>query len=299
MIISASRRTDLPAFYSDWFFNRLREGYVLVRNPVNPRRVSRISLKSDAVDCIVFWTKNPESMLPKLGLLKDYPYYFQFTLNPYDAILEPGVPRKAQVIETFKRLSEVIGPDRVIWRYDPILLNGRIDSAYHEKYYELLARKLHPYTSRCVISFLDYYRKIDKVYKAHEMMEIADAEKRRIAGKIAEAARQYGLPVETCAEEIDLSDMGIGHARCVDPVLIGSFTGTDIKYRKDRNQREACGCMASTDIGAYDTCPHGCVYCYANNSSGTVKRAGAKYDPHSPLLCDELMERDQITERRG
>lgn len=133
MILSVSRRTDIPAFYSDWFFNRMKEGFVYVRNPMNIHQVSRITLSPEVIDCIVFWSKNPRPMLPRLGELKDYMYYFQYTINAYDQGLEVGVPRKEGVINTFKALSEAIGPKRVIWRYDPILLTETLDKDYHIK----------------------------------------------------------------------------------------------------------------------------------------------------------------------
>jgi DNA repair photolyase len=298
-IISASRRTDIPAFYSDWFFERIQEGFVLVRNPMNLHQVSRISLKREVVDCIVFWTKNPENILPKLSLIKDYQYYFQFTLNPYDAVIETDVPRKTTVIDTFKRLSDMIGPERVIWRYDPIILNAAIDAGYHEKYFEALAKKLHEHTSKCIISFVDNYKKTDKVFRAHGIYEVDDEKKRTIAGKISEIAGKYNLKVETCAEDIDLIDMGIGHARCIDPVLIESLLGVRINSEKDRNQRKPCGCIASTDIGAYNTCTHGCLYCYANYSKESVKKNIANYDIHSPLLCSKLTEADRVVEKEA
>lgn len=296
MIISASRRTDIPAFYSDWFYKSIQEGFVLVRNPMNLHQVSRISLKGEVVDCIVFWTKNPENMLPKLSLIKDYQYYFQFTLNPYDFAFETCVPRKTIVIDTFKRLSDIIGPQRVIWRYDPIILNGAIDVGYHEKYFEVLAKKLHKHTSKCIISFVDNYKKTDKVFKAHGVHEIDDEKKRIIARKISDVARNYNLKVEMCAEDIDLIEMGIGHAKCIDPALIESLSAVRLDPRKDGNQRKACGCVASIDIGAYNTCTHGCLYCYANYSKESVKRNIANYDIGSPLLCSKLTELDRVIE---
>jgi DNA repair photolyase len=292
-----SRRTDIPAFYSDWFYKRLQEGFVLVRNPMNLCQVSKVSLKKEAVDCIVFWTKNPESMLPKLNCIKDYQYYFQFTLNPYNAQFETDVPRKSKVIETFKWLSDQIGPQRVIWRYDPVILNSDIDVDYHEKYFEALAKKLHKHTSKCIISFVDNYKKTDKVFKIHEIKEIDDDNKRAISQKICDVAKSYNLKIETCAEDIDLIDIGIGHAKCVDPAMIESLLGVKIKSDKDSNQRKPCGCIASIDIGAYNTCTHGCLYCYANASRESVKRNIANYDEDSPLLCSKLTELDKVVER--
>ncbi len=297
MIISASRRTDIPAFYSDWFYERIKEGVVLVRNPMNIRQISKVSLKRDAVDCIVFWTKNPGNMLEKLYLIDHYSYYFQFTLNPYDTQVEANVPQKESLIETFKRLSDRLGPKRVIWRYDPVLLNKGISVDYHEKYFDILAAKLHGYTEKCIISFIDYYKKIDKSFKASDMQEIDDDTGRAIAAKFSQIARTYDLKIETCAENIDLLELGIRHSSCIDPVLIGEITGAMVTCRKDSSQREHCGCIESIDIGAYDTCAHGCIYCYANSRSETVKKNISMYDASSPLLCSTVSKQDIITEK--
>ena len=159
MIISASRRTDVPMYYADWLFNRIRAGYAYVRNPVNPRQVSRVSLEPEAVDGIVFWTKNPAPMLDRLDALKEYMYYFQFTLTSYGQDVERHIPHKGKgVIPAFQRLSDSIGPQRVIWRYDPIFLSPVYPLEYHIRWFEILARKLVPYTRKCIVSFLDFYR---------------------------------------------------------------------------------------------------------------------------------------------
>ncbi len=159
MIISASRRTDIPAYYSDWFFNRIKEQYVLARNPRNFRRISRVPLSPNVVDGIVFWTKNPAPMLAKLDKLKDYTFYFQFTLTPYGRDMEPGIGSKQDsIIPSFQRLADTIGPERVIWRYDPVLLSDVYTEKYHLKHFEKLAGRLSGYTRRCTISFLDMYR---------------------------------------------------------------------------------------------------------------------------------------------
>lgn len=298
MIISASRRTDIPAFYGDWFLKRIQEGFALVRNPMNPRQVRRISLKRGDVDCIVFWTKNPANMLPRLDLLENYPYYFQFTLNPYDQELEPGVPPKPEVIDTFKRLSDKLGQDRVIWRYDPILVNERMDLSWHGQSFAMLAGKLHDYAAGCVISFVDYYKKLDKSFKAKDIAELDRKKMRELAVRLSAIAKEYGLKLETCAEEIDLSDMGIGHGRCIDPELIGNITGVQIKDEKDQNQRKPCGCIPSVDVGAYNTCGHGCLYCYANHSADSVKRNTACYNVNSPVLCGKLAGNDRVVDRK-
>ena len=163
MIISASRRTDIPTYYSDWLLNRVKAGYAYVRNPMNAHQISRVSLSPEVVDGIVFWTKNPIPMLDKLDVLRDYMYYFQFTLNSYGADVERNIPSKNNVIiPAFQRLSDLLGPDRVIWRYDPIFLSETYTMDYHIRYFEELAKRLSPYTKKCTISFLDFYRNTEK-----------------------------------------------------------------------------------------------------------------------------------------
>ena len=166
MIISASRRTDIPAFYAPWFFNRLQEGYLLVPNPFDPRTLSHISLGRDVVDCIVFWTKNPAPMLPRLGGLSGYNYYFQYTLNPYGADLEKHLPPLERRIETFKRLSDKVGRDRVVWRYDPILTNATCDVDFHCEAFARIAHALRDHTTTCMLGFIDHYRHIRGVLGA-------------------------------------------------------------------------------------------------------------------------------------
>jgi len=140
MILSVSRRTDIPNYYSEWFYNRIREGFLYVRNPMNPHQISKISLSSDIVDCIVFWTKNPANMMPRLDELQNYKYYFQFTLTGYGKDIEPNIPNKRKdLIKTFQNLSERIGSEKVIWRYDPILLNEKYISEYHIKAFKEIA----------------------------------------------------------------------------------------------------------------------------------------------------------------
>ena len=297
MILSASRRTDIPACYSDWFFNRIDAGFVLVRNPVNFHQVSRISLSPQVVDCIVFWSKNPEPMLGRLEKLRDYPFYFQFTLTPYGRDIEPGLPEKSKIVDTFRRLSEKIGPQRVIWRYDPILLQEKYPVSRHIECFGELARRLNGYTEKVTISFLDIYAGIAKSMERLGISAPNDGEKRTIARALSAIARENGMRMDTCAEEIDLSAYGIFHARCIDDRLIGRISGCWLDVEKDKNQRPACGCVSSIDIGAYASCPCGCVYCYANNGRSLAGSRKRTHDPLSPLLLGECGDGDWITER--
>jgi len=300
MILSVSRRTDIPAFYSEWFFKRIQAGYVMVRNPMNRNQVSKISLESDVVDCFVFWTKNPEEMLGKLYLLDQmsYNYYFQFTLNPYGKDIEKNVPQKNEITDTFIRLSEKIGKNKVIWRYDPILLTEKITTDYHVRYFEYLAKKLKDYTEKCIISFVDLYKKCQRNLKVIKPLDFNDDIKRLLSEKILGIAKSYGLKLETCAEDIELSDIGIPHGKCIDDNLISQICKGKIELGKDKNQREACGCITSIDIGEYNTCRHNCLYCYANYDYEVVNRNVLAHNPNSPFLIGEERNTDKIYERK-
>lgn len=293
MIISASRRTDITAHYSQWFFRRLEAGSVCVRNPVNFHQVSRISLSPEVVDGIVFWTKNPSPMMDDLHLLKDYPFYFQFTLTAYGQDLEPGVPSKNDVIvPAFQELSRRIGPERIIWRYDPILLTQKYTAEYHVHYFEALSKRLSGFTNKCVISFVDLYRHLGRQFQPLDTAEIFE-----LTGRLSDIAQKYHLTLETCAESLDLSQFGIHHGHCIDGELFEKLIGQSLSLSKDKNQRDACGCMASIDIGMYDSCANGCKYCYANHSPAAVRRNIQAHDPSSPFLCGNLSPEDIVRDR--
>jgi len=244
--------------------NRLKERYVDVKNPINKNQISKISLEPDDVDCIVFWSKNPKPLLGKLQFLGEYAFYFQFTLNPYDSDIETGLPPKKEIIETFKKLSEKIGPQKVIWRYDPVLLNSRYTVAYHIDKFNEIACQLKNFTEKVIFSFIDFYRKISVNVKTHGITEITADEKNTLAGNFSGIAKENSFLIDTCAEDIDLSEFNIGRGKCIDGTLIAKITGRDFSVKKDKNQRVECGCAASVDIGEYNSCTNGCIYCYAN-----------------------------------
>ena len=298
MILSASRRTDLPHYYSEWFYNRIREGFVLVRNPRNPHSVGRIRLSPDIVDCIVFWTKDPENMLPGLDLLKDYDFYFQFTLTPYGKEIEPGMADKKRILETFRTLSARIGKDRVVWRYDPVLLTGEYTVERHREAFAELARALAGCTDTCVISFLDLYRNTETSFARMGLRPAERADMESLAASFSRAARSFGIRVEACAESADLSGFGVGRASCIDKNRIERITGCRLDAKKDKNQRALCGCVESVDIGVYNTCPAMCRYCYANYSPSAVGGSAARHDPRSPFLTGVLQPGDSVSERR-
>lgn len=300
MIISASRRTDIPTYYSEWFFNRLREGYVLVRNPMNARQISRISLSPEAVDGIVFWTKNPVPMLSRLGELEPYPYYFQFTLTAYGRDVEPNLPGKNGVlIPAFQELSRMAGRERVVWRYDPIFLSDRYTVEYHCRYFRVLAAKLGEYTEKCTVSFLDFYRSTARNMRSLHIREMTAAQQREMMERFSEIAGEYGLYIDTCSEAISLEDLGISHASCVDRERLERIGGYRLKAGRDRNQRKECGCAASVDIGAYDTCGNGCLYCYATDSPPRAAERVRAHRPDSPILFGTVGPEDVIREREA
>lgn len=298
MILSVSRRTDIPAFYWEWFLNRIQAGFVDVRNPMNIHQVSRINIRPEVVDCIVFWTKNAGNIIPHLDQLKDYKYYFQYTINPYNKLIEENVPLKKDVIENFRSLSEIIGPNRVIWRYDPILLTNMIDVEYHIRYFEELAKRLKGYTNRCVISFVDLYKKTVSNTRELMMKEPTDIEMHFLAHNLSSIAKEYGMEIASCSESIDLAFDGVRHGCCIDRNLIEEIVGYKIDVKKDKNQRRECGCVESVDLGAYNTCLHACKYCYANFNNMKVQTLSKKHNPLSTLLVGDLDNSDIVNERK-
>jgi hypothetical protein len=287
VVVSASRRTDIPAFYAEWFVERLRAGYVRWVNPFSgtPQYVSFARTRA-----VVFWTKNPRPMLPHLAELdrRGIGYYFQFTLNDYDAEgLEPGVPPLRERIEAFHELSQAIGKQKVVWRYDPLLLAEGLTVEGAADRVVRVGEQLHPDTEKLVVAFADIerYAKVRNRLRAFGKgcRELSPDEMRKFAETLAAATRSWGIAIATCAEAIDLTDLGVGRNRCIDDELLARLFGHDpelmrflgpeeFRHRlKDKGQRKECGCIVSKDIGAYDTCPHLCRYCYANSSERAVR----------------------------
>ena len=300
MILSISRRTDIPAFYAPWLMNRLREGYVMVRNPIDPHKISRIALTPDVVDFIVFWTKNPQPIMPYLEEIREIsPFYFQYTLNGYEKDIEPGMGAIEERMKTFCNLAERIGDGKVIWRYDPILLSDKYTVDWHIKRFSEIAEGLRGYANTCVISFVDLYDKVKTNAKAHGFRECNSQEMQDIASAIAEIAHDHDIRVQSCAESINLEACGIEHGCCIDGNLISRILGAEINTRKDSGQRTDCRCVASIDIGQYNTCMHRCAYCYANADADSTKRCSKEHIPESPLLIGRPEPEDIITERKN
>ena len=299
MILSVSRRTDVPNYYSDWFINKIKEGFLYVRNPMNAHQVSRIDLSPDVVDCIVFWTKNPKKMIDKLEYLRDYVYYFQFTLTGYGKDIEPYLPdKREELISTFKELSKKIGKEKVIWRYDPILISKRYTMDYHLKAFEEIAGNLADYTERVIISFVDLYAKTQRNTRGLHIQQMTKEDMIHLASEMVQIAKRYHLVMETCAEQINLQEVGIQHGSCIDKKLIEKILGCKLIGQKDKNQRAECGCLESVEVGTYNTCLNGCKYCYANFNDEKVKENVKLYNENAPLLCGNITQDDKITDRK-
>jgi len=275
MIISASRRTDILAFYSEWFMNRIRAGFCTTVNPFNRRQVTQVSLRPEDVDVIVFWTKNPEPLIKHLKELdsRGFRYYFQYTLNGYPRAIEPHVPELKKGISTFKKLADLIGPEKVIWRYDPIVISNITESDYHRNQIDFIARELEGFTHRLVISVVDEYRKARINFNRLEKQglrierQVSEVQVSDIIKFAVERAKQANMEAFSCAEILNLKPFGLMPGKCIDDSYIRKVFGIEVPPEKDKYQRLECGCVRSKDIGAYDTCLHGCLYCYAGTFS--------------------------------
>lgn len=286
MIISASKRTDIPAFFSEWFIQCLKNQKLGVRNPYNQQVFER-QVTPDNTDCIVLWTKNALPMLDKLNELDamGYAYYFQYTLNAYDSDIEPNLPKLENKLDTFKKLANKIDKNKVIWRYDPIIFTDKYTPDWHINAFAKLCQELAGYTNKCVISFVDKYGKIESKLRTLCQFDLPDDKLKAFAKALKQIADKYAMQIATCAEAIDLSDIGITKNACIDAQLIRQITGKSIYATKDAARPE-CLCSKAFDVGKYDTCSHACVYCYANNTKTKVKDNLAKYKKDSCILCD-------------
>ncbi len=275
MIISASRRTDVPAFFSEWFFEQIAGGSCRVKNPYNPNQVSTISLKPEDVDAIVFWTKNPAPIMPRLRELdaRGFRYYFQFTLNGYPGELESGVPSLGARIKTFLELSDMLGPRRVVWRYDPIIISDKTGHDFHRQMFSSLCEKLAGRTTRVMTSMVEYYRKTERNFAKLDGFNFdknaaRDPRTDGLLEDMAKTARGAGMEIFSCAQERDYSEIGIKPGACVDAGLINEIWGTSLSTAKDNGQRKFCRCAVSRDVGTNGTCLAACAYCYAGRAAG-------------------------------
>lgn len=294
MILNVSGRTDIVAFYTPWFMNRYKEGFVDVRNPFNPKLVSRIYF--DSVDLILFCTKNPIPILPYLKEINK-PILFHVTLTPYKNDIEVGVPSKKKIIEAIKEVSNIVGIDNLYVRYDPIFLSDKYNTDYHIKAFERMCHLLKGYTKRIIVSFIDDYKNVRKNEKTLNFREFREEDYEQIGTAFSRIAKDNGMTVQTCFEDRSLTEYGFVKGECLSHELAFRMTGKTYKNWKARKEGK-CNCVEMVDIGAYNTCSHFCKYCYANYDEKKVLLNKKQHDEASSLLIGHLESDDIIKVRK-
>ena len=293
MILNVSGRTDIVAFYSEWFMNRYHEGFIDVRNPFNPKLVSRIKFSN--VDMIMFCTKNPLPIIPYLREI-DKPILFHVTLTPYKKDIEPNVGDKSKIIEGIKEISKIIGKDNVVVRYDPIFINSKYTMNYHKKAFKRMCELLSGYVNSVIVSFLDNYKNVQKNMGYLKPKPFTEDMYKEIGEYFSKWARINGMVVQTCFENRNLVEYGFVKGDCLSREL--AFKMTAKKYPKQVARKGGkCECVQMVDIGVYNTCKHLCKYCYANYMEDMVLNNYLKHDDNSSLLIGELESDDIIKER--
>ena len=292
MILQTGLRTDIPAFYTPWFLNRLEEGFVLARNPYNPTQITRYQLSPDVVDCIGFCTKNPAPLLPHMDRIAAFGQFWFVTITPYEEDVEPHVPPKEQVMADFRRLSSILGPQCVAWRYDPILLTEKYTVERHLRDFAAMCADLEGATDTCVISFIDLYEKVKRNYP--EIRAVRREDRLLLGREMAAIAARHGIRLKSCCEGDELAPFGVDCSGCMTLSTYEKALGCRLRAPKQPRTTRGCFCRLSADIGAYNTCAHGCRYCYANDDEARVRRAMALHDPLSPLLTGHVQPEDVV-----
>ena len=295
MVLNVSGRTDVVAFYTEWFMNRYKEGFVDVRNPFNPKLVSRIYFSD--VDAIVFCTKNPIPILKYIDKIKQ-PILFHITLTPYKKDIEPNVLPKGTIIESIKKLSKLIDKDNIYVRYDTIFISDKYNLDYHIKSFDSLCSKLNGYVKHIIISFMDDYKNVRKNDYIIKSKQITDLDYEIIGKNFSKIAECYNMTIQTCSEERNLVEYGFQKKDCISHELAFKLTGkTNFKSWKARNNKN-CKCIEMVDIGMYNTCKHYCKYCYANYDEKYIEKNVKLHDKNSSLLIGYLKEDDIIKIRK-
>lgn len=294
MIISTGMRTDIPAFYSEWFINRIKEGYVCTRNPFKNNIIYKFKLEPSVVDCLCFCTKNPIPMLKYIDELSKFNQFWFITITPYGKDIEPNVPDKDKIIEAFKQLSNMVGKDAIGWRYDPIFYSANWNKERHIKEFEKIAKKLKGYTSYCVISILDLYEKVKK--NAPDLFPLSVNEQVELLEELVKIARNNGMTIKGCYEGNHLEKVGVDCSGCQTQEIIERAIGLSLNVPKKKNARGSCNCLLGNDIGLYNSCGHLCKYCYANANENMVLSNMKKHDKNSPLLIGRITPEDRIVD---
>lgn len=297
MILNTGCRTDIPAYYGEWFYNRIRAGFVLARNPYRPEQVLKYRLDPAVVDALCFCTKNPQPMLARLGELSAFRQFWFVTVTPYGKEIEPFVPDKARVLASVRQLSALVGARAVGWRYDPVFITERYSIETHLRSFERMAAALSGYVSACVVSFIDLYEKTKRNFP--QARAVSMEEQKRLIQAFVAIGRKYRIPIRTCCENPSLAQYGADVSGCMTREVLEKALDCRLNVPKSKKSpRAECDCLLGADIGMYNTCRHGCVYCYANYDRKTVECNRRLHDPASPLLIGRLREGDSIVEAR-
>lgn len=297
MIINTGNRTDIPAYYSKWFFNRIKEGYVYVRNPYYFNQVTKYKLTPDVVDCLAFCTKNPEPFLSRIEEINGFSQFWFVTITPYGKDIEPNVPSKDKVMESFKKLSRIVSKQCIEWRYDPVFINEKYNIEYHVENFEKMAAKLCGYTNYCIISFIDLYESTKRNFL--NIREVTEEEEEILVKAFVSIGEKYNIKIKTCLENHKLGIYGVDTSGCMTKKVIERAINNSIKLPSAKiATREGCDCLLGNDIGVYNTCAHGCTYCYANYNQKIVRESIKKHNPTSPFLIGNSMEGDIVKDAK-
>ena len=282
MILNTGLRTDIPGFFSEWFYNRIEEGFVYVRNPYVKNQIYSYRLDPELIDCIIFCTKNPKPMLENLEKIDKFNQYWHITITPYEKEIEPNVPPMNDVLESFKYLSKKLGKENVTLRYDPIFINEKYTLEKHIESFEYIINSLSGYTTEAIISFIDLYEKTKRNFP--KAIEVTKDERLKLGKEFAQIGKKNNITIKTCVEGSELDKFGIDSSGCMTKEVIERAINKNLNIPKQKARNGECYCLLNNDIGEYNTCDHGCLYCYANSNKRLVKRNLKLHDPKSPIL---------------
>ena len=296
MILNTGLRTDIPGFFSEWFYNRIDEGFVYVRNPYAKNQIYSYKLDPALIDCLIFCTKNPKPMFENLEKIDKFNQYWHITITPYEKEIEPNVPPVDDVLESFKYLSKRLGKENVTLRYDPIFINEKYTLEKHIESFEYMINSLSGYTTEAIISFIDLYEKTKRNFP--QAREVTKDERLKIGKEFARIGNKNNIRIKTCVEGTELDKFGIDSSGCMTKEVIERAINKNLNIPKQKARNGECYCLLNNDIGEYNTCNHGCLYCYANSNKRLVKRNLKLHDPKSPILIGEIKEDDIIKEMK-
>ena len=295
MIINVGGRTDIVNYYTPWLINRIKEGYVYSRNPLFPNNISKINLSPDKVDCLIFCSKNYKPIIKYIDKInKMYRIICHYTITAYGKDVEPNVPSIDESINTLIKLSKIVGKEKIIWRYDPLLLTKNYSVDYLIKMYDYIASKVYNYVSKVVFSFVEMYKKLK--YNMPEIILFKEEDKIKLVQEIGNISKKYNIRVQTCGTDEVYEKYGIQKSGCTTKEFLETALGINLKNIKEGNMRKGCHCITTRDIGAYDTCINGCKYCYANRNLFIAISNYKSHDSKSPLLIGKVKKTDIIKE---